>query len=369
VDTMPELFSRPDSPYWYARTTIEGRSVSRSTGIARSRYTKEAARKAADEIFALIISDANYRRGCSLNRAIDLAFTAPTTRWTDAATRKRYAVVSANILDDLGDNTFVLSDITPNWLRRQFAAWRLNRSRSELRLRLVVLSGVLEHAILTGQPGASEINPFDQVRGLVPPPPKVVPPKRALTLEQLSVLLDKSKHHPFWGPFLLVMIDTGMRHKELLGLKWSEVDLKDGVINLPAEREKARRGRTIPLSHAALNALKGVSKHPRFDAVWVSERSGRPLVNIETSWKNFKGVLGFSTLKLHDLRHTYATLTREAGMSREDRKNILGHSTDSAHDIYAKAGLKSLQQAANQFSIVTLSTQDERTSLSTEVKK
>lgn len=141
--------------------------------------------------------------------------------------------------------------------------------------------------------------------------------------------------------FYVLAITTGMRRGELLALRWEDVDLARGLVNVNATLRQVSRWRFVrdatkterstrilPLSALALGALRS---HPRVSTDFVFARSdGRPWPPSEVT-RTFQARLtaaGLPHARLHDLRHTAAALALdETGGDLRAVMALLGHST------------------------------------------
>lgn len=86
------------------------------------------------------------------------------------------------------------------------------------------------------------------------------------------------------------------------------------------------------------------AKHP----IWVFPYRGRRIGTMNnTAWQTARRDAGLRAVRIHDLRHTYATRLRAAGVSAEDREVLLGHATHSMAGHYASADVGRLIKAAN----------------------
>jgi integrase len=150
-----------------------------------------------------------------------------------------------------------------------------------------------------------------------------------------------------------LLVETGMRREELLGMPWREVNLDDGVIRLDPERSKTDQGRFIPLSDTALTILqRRKAGSPDHDHV-ITYPDGRRMTYPEYFWDRIRKAAKLPGVRIHDLRHTFATMTRVGGLAREDRKAIMGHSSEEAHDLYAAASVDALREVLNRASPLT----------------
>lgn len=67
-----------------------------------------------------------------------------------------------------------------------------------------------------------------------------------------------------------------------------------------------------------------------------------------TSWKKTRARAGLNAVRVHDLRHTFATRLRAAGVTAEDRNALLGHASQAMSDHYASADIGHLIKQANR---------------------
>lgn len=148
--------------------------------------------------------------------------------------------------------------------------------------------------------------------------------ERVLTRDEETRLLAECE-----GPrehlrgIILCALDTGMRRGEILLLRWSDVDLKAGLLGVEAMHTKTLRQRHLALSGrlaAELNRLHAQAKPQPTDRVFgLADNFKR---SFKTACKN----AGITDLRFHDLRHTFATRLAEAGMSSDLIARLLGHS-------------------------------------------
>ncbi len=86
-------------------------------------------------------------------------------------------------------------------------------------------------------------------------------------------------------------------------------------------------------------------QHP----VYVFSRCGKRLSNMNTtSWRKAREKVGLPQVRIHDLKHTFGRRLRAAGVSFEDRQDLLGHRSGRITTHYSQAELESLIHAANQ---------------------
>ena len=171
------------------------------------------------------------------------------------------------------------------------------------------------------------------------PPRPVGREIRALSREQARALLDAARGDALEA-FYVLAVTTGMRNGELLALQWRDVDFDAGtlrvrrsVFNGTVNPPKTKAGnRTIRLTGMAVAALEGPRRAATRagDPGWVfPSRSGTPLSvhNVHNrSWKPLLRRAGLPpTTRMHDLRHTCATLLLSRGVPVKVVSEMLGH--------------------------------------------
>jgi integrase len=187
---------------------------------------------------------------------------------------------------------------------------------------------------------------------------------RGLSVEQARTLLVEARSDRLSALYVLAVY-LGLRRGELLGLRWRDIDLEDGTLQvrhtlqrvdgdlqfLPPKTRSSQR--TVPLPAPCLDALRThrveqgkerLAAGPR----WVDEdmvfstRIGTPIEpdNLRRSWYRVRTVLGDPPPRLHDLRHTCVSLLLAEGAPPHVVQQIVGHSAiDVTMTIYAHASL------------------------------
>lgn len=174
---------------------------------------------------------------------------------------------------------------------------------------------------------------------------------RILSLEEWSRLLEKSAPHV--RAILNTAFYTGMRRSEVLALTWDKVDLKRRIISLEAVDTKDKEPRRIPICKELLQVLKEVPRALHDPHVFLYR--GRPVKSIKTGLirackdaeipygRFLKG--GFI---LHDMRHTFVTNMRKAGVPESVIMEFTGHSTREMFDRYNTIDLDDAHEAVGR---------------------
>jgi len=193
---------------------------------------------------------------------------------------------------------------------------------------------------------------------------------RTWTKEQLKAFLESvadERLSPLWHTIAM----TGMRRGEAIGLRWSDVDLENGRLSvrralIPINREvvvsepKTIKGRrVIALDPGTVEVLKGqasrqLDEQKKWDEAWVETGLVFTLENgaaldpesVSRYWRQAVKKAMLPTIRLHDLRHTHATLALQAGVHPKVVSERLGHATVSITlDTYSHA-IPAMQEEA-----------------------
>ena len=131
---------------------------------------------------------------------------------------------------------------------------------------------------------------------------------------------------------LRLLIFTGARKSEILGLHWRMVEFERALLRLPDSKTGEK---VIYLSAPALQLLAELPRIAGNPHVLPGERSGRHLVNIEKTWRRVRHDAGLDDVRLHDLRHSFAAIGAGAGLGLPVIGALLGHTETSTTARYA----------------------------------
>ena len=160
---------------------------------------------------------------------------------------------------------------------------------------------------------------------------------RWLDDEERAKLLTACKESPNSMLYLCVILalSSGMRQAELMGLKWQDVNLKDGYLILHETKNGDRR--RVPLSGLGLQLLQEYAKIRRIDTplLFPSDRNPQQPIDLRKAFKNAMTVAEITEFKWHDLRHCTASYLAMNGASLAEIAEVLGHKTLSMVKRYA----------------------------------
>jgi integrase len=124
---------------------------------------------------------------------------------------------------------------------------------------------------------------------------------------------------------------TGARSGEITAAQWSHFDPDRRLVRLPDS--KTNEPRTIHLSDAALEVLHGL---PRIGPYIIAgAKAGEPYKNLGRAWIVARKLAGLDDVRLHDLRHSYASLAAGRGVSLQMIGKLLGHKVPATTQRYA----------------------------------
>jgi integrase len=119
-----------------------------------------------------------------------------------------------------------------------------------------------------------------------------------------------------------LLLLTGARLNEILTLQWSYVDLQRGLLLLPDSKTGQK---TIRLNPQAAEILRGIPRVHGNPHVIVGRRDGARLVNLQKPWRRMRGDAGLDDVRMHDLRHSFASMAAASKGSLPMIGKLLGH--------------------------------------------
>ena len=164
--------------------------------------------------------------------------------------------------------------------------------------------------------------------------------------QRLMRALENSKHPEAFALRLLLL--TGARKSEILKARWEHVRLELRLLIVPLS--KSGRPRHILLSDAALDVVRAMPRTPGNPWLFPGHAPGKPLSDLYLFWNRLRRDLGLADVRIHDLRHTFASFLVNAGHSLYETQKMLGHSDPRTTMRYAHLGQASLLAAAETVS-------------------
>jgi integrase len=277
---------------------------------------------------------------------------------------ERYeSIVRVHLLPSLGSMT--LTQLRPEHLQKHYTS-KLNNGLSPLTVRYhhVVLHKALQTAVKWGLVSRNVADGVD------------VPRARRTEMQtwdedDIARFLEVAKDSPYYVLFYTALF-TGMRRSELLGLRWCDVDFIFSQVSISRSLHQLRDGsyvftqpksaksrRTIAVSPSAILTLKEHKDHQEVqramlgislkdDDLVFSTVEGKPLRpnTVSRAWTIMATRSGLKVIRLHDARHTHASLMLKQGVHPKIVQERLGHATIAVTlDTYSHVA-PGLQEAA-----------------------
>jgi integrase len=148
---------------------------------------------------------------------------------------------------------------------------------------------------------------------------------------------------PYSTAAIRLLLFTGCRLREILHLRWSEVDFERGLLLLPDSKTGRK---AVMLNAAALEVLKSLD--PLGDLVIAGDADDKPRADLKRPWDLVTAYAKLEGVRLHDLRHTHASIGAGAGLGLPIIGKLLGHRHPETTARYAHLDADPLRRASNR---------------------
>jgi integrase len=204
--------------------------------------------------------------------------------------------------------------------------------------------------------GGDTLKAFKRVKNTLKPGSDVR--DRILSPDEFKTLVDNSEGHT--KAIISTGYYTGMRKGEILKLTWDKIDLANRMIRLEALDTKDKEARKIPICDELYKVLASLPNRIQGsnEDSHVFQYKGKPIANIQNSLKRACKLAGIKYGRFvrggfifHDLRHTFNTNMRKAGVPESVIMDITGHSTRNMFDRYNTVDEEDAQNAVKQLEV------------------
>jgi len=222
------------------------------------------------------------------------------------------------------------------WIRDGFAPGTINKY-------LVLLRYVFNLAIRWEVPGMT-INPTKQVALLQANNHR----QRFLSTEEARALIAavQASSNEVLEPIVSMLLLTGARKREVLDARWEDLDWNRRLWRIP--KTKAGKPRYVPLSAATMDLLERRKKPSgRSGYIFPNPTTDKPFQSVYNAWNAARKAAGLSDLRLHDLRHSFASFLINGGRSLYEVQLLLGHSNSLMTQRYAHLAHETLIDASD----------------------
>ena len=210
-----------------------------------------------------------------------------------------------------------LDAVTGGLVQQYLAERRKEISPASTNRELSLLKRLFNVAIEWGK---AEFNPAAKIKKLREAGPR----ERILSEDEEAALMAEAHNH--LRPFLVLALNTGMRRGEILSLRWENVSLESGLVLIEAARAKSGKERKVPINEPAREALLNLGRRSA-GYVFINSQTRKPFKDIKTTFKHACKEAGIKSIRIHDLRHTFATRFIAAGGDLVALSKVLGHSS------------------------------------------
>jgi len=160
----------------------------------------------------------------------------------------------------------------------------------------------------------------------------------------LQAAEDAQTASPWAIAAIRLLLLTGARLSEILTLQWDNVDFERQHLRLPDSKTGQK---SIYLNAPALRVLSDVPRLEGNPYVICGERAGAHLVNLQKPWRRIRTTADLEDVRIHDLRHSFASVAVGGGMSLPLIGALLGHSQPQTTQRYAHLSADPIKAASD----------------------
>ncbi len=171
--------------------------------------------------------------------------------------------------------------------------------------------------------------------------------ERYLSEAEVSRLFDELETNPNRQACTIIklLLLTGARKSEVMHARWEYVDLQRRILTVPLS--KSGKPRYIALSDAAVALFESLPRQDGVPWVFYNPKTGKALDSIFCAWDTIRKRVGLPEVRIHDLRHSFASFLVNKGRSLYEVQKLLGHSNAKTTQRYAHLSPGALIEAAN----------------------
>lgn len=157
-----------------------------------------------------------------------------------------------------------------------------------------------------------------------------------------SVLRSRNEQLRYIIPMLIL---SGARKREVLDAQWADIDISRRIWRVPIS--KSGRARHVPISDGLTELLDRIPRTDSNPFIVPDPKTGRPFTSVQYFWHLARSDAGLPNVRIHDLRHSFASLLINSGRSLYEVQKILGHSQIRTTQRYAHLSDATLHEASN----------------------
>ena len=341
---MLEVRASGGKTYYQRYANERGRERQYKIGPADVLTLRQAKRK-AKQIKALAIlgsdpqKERQERRSIPTLRAFVEERYLPFVRTYKRSWRTDEIVLRVHVLPRLGH--LFLDEITTERIIEIVAAMRSDEYAPGTVGRVIVILRYLFNLVRKWNVLRGPENPASGI-----PIPADVQRNRFLDkgeIKRLVEALAKDENQVAAKAILLLLL-TGARRNEITHARWEHVDLDTSTLFVPLS--KSGKPRYVFLNADALDVLRSIPRLPGNPYVFPSPITGRPSASLHFPWMRVRTKAGLNDVRLHDLRHSFASALVNGGKGLYAVQQLLGHANGKATQRYAHLSRETLADAA-----------------------
>lgn len=151
---------------------------------------------------------------------------------------------------------------------------------------------------------------------------------------------------------LTFLLSTGARLGEGLRAEWKQIDLANKVWKIPATNTKSKKLKYLPLNDSALWVIEQLASEGKSPYLFPSPATGKPYTTITRAWYVIRKKAELpDNVRIHDLRHTFASRLVSRGRNLFEAQKLLGHADPRTTMRYAHLAMGVMQEASNVASL------------------
>lgn len=171
--------------------------------------------------------------------------------------------------------------------------------------------------------------------------------ERFLNEDEVRQLYDAvlTSDNPMLQYIVPMLLLTGARKREVLDARWEDFDIDNRLWRIPFT--KTGRPRTVPMSDGVMSILDTVPRIAGSGYVFPNPATAKPYATVHDAWHTVRKRAGLEDVRMHDLRHSFASILINSGRSLYEVQHLLGHTQVKTTERYAHLQQDTLMKAAN----------------------
>jgi integrase len=145
----------------------------------------------------------------------------------------------------------------------------------------------------------------------------------------------EARQNPVTLQIIMFLVLTGARRANVFQARWGEIDEERELWNIPGSKTKSGKPQSIHLSQEVMILIRQQQSRGKSEYLFSNPKTGRPFTTVFKSWNRIRKAAGLAHVRMHDLRHTFASLLINGGASLFMVQSALGHASPKMTQRYA----------------------------------